>query len=195
MRKVIVSMNVTLDGFMAGPNCELDWHFRSWTPEMADLLYEQLSRADAILLGRVTYMAMAGYWPAKARDVLLPRDDVPFAHLMNSYRKLVFSKTLTRPEWNNSKFLRGSPAEEVSHLKKMAGKNMIVYGSGDVVTSLINSDLVDEFHLWVHPVIIGSGKRLFKELRDTLNLTLLETKSFPSGVIVLRYQRDSSEMD
>jgi dihydrofolate reductase len=181
-------MNVTLDGFMAGPNCELDWHFQSWTNEMADALYEQLSKADTILLGRVTYKAMAKYWPSKTQDMALAREDIPFAHLMNNYTKMVFSKTITRSEWHNSKFLRGDPAEEVSRLKAEPGRDMIVYGSGEVVKSLTNSGLVDEFQLWIHPVVLGHGKPLFKSLNKMLNLKLTQTKSFTSGVIVLYYQ-------
>lgn len=187
MRKVIVSMNVTLDGFMAGPNCELDWHFRSWTTEMADLLYEQLRKADTILLGRATYKAMARYWPSKSQDMSFPREDLPFADLMNNYSKLVFSKTLTQSEWHNSTFLRGDPAAEVMSLKEQPGKDMIIYGSGNVVTSLTNSGLVDEFQLWIHPVILGVGKPLFKNLQQRLPLKLSKTKSFNSGVIVLYY--------
>ena len=187
MRKVIVSMNVTLDGFMAGPNCELDWHFQSWTNEMADSLYEQLSMADTILLGRVTYKAMARYWPSKAKDLSFPREDIAFADLMNNYTKLVFSRTLTRPEWHNSKFIKGNPADEVSKLKEQPGKDMIVYGSGKVVESLANSDLIDEFQLWVHPVLLGEGKPLFKNLQKRLTMKLSKTKTFGSGVIILYY--------
>ena len=188
MRKVIVSMNVTLDGFMAGPNCELDWHFRSWTNEMADALYEQLSKADTILLGRVTYKAMAKYWPSKAQDMSLAREDIPFAHLMNNYTKMVFSRTVSRSEWHNSKFLTGDPAEEVCRLKAEPGRDMIVYGSGEVVTSLTNSGLVDEFQLWIHPVLLGHGKPLFKNIQQKLMLKLSKTKLFTSGVVVLHYQ-------
>lgn len=187
MRKVIVSMNVTLDGFMSGPNCELDWHFQSWTTEMADLLYEQLSKADTILLGRVTYNAMAKYWAAKARDISIPREDIAFANMMNSYTKLVFSKTLTKPEWNNSRLLKGNLANEISKLKKRPGKDMIIYGSGKIVHSLTKSRLIDEYQLWVHPVLLGEGKPLFRGLQEQLTMKLFKTKAFSSGVIVLYY--------
>lgn len=187
MRKVIVSMNVTLDGFMSGPDCELDWHFQSWTSEMGDLLYEQLRKADTILLGRVTYRAMAKYWPSKATDLTFPREDIPFATLMNSYLKLVFSRTLTTSEWNNSRFLTGNPAEEILKLKKVPGKDMIIYGSGKIVDTLTESRLVDEYQLWVHPVVLGKGKPLFNDLRQRLSMKLFKTKLFSSGVIILYY--------
>ena len=99
MRKVIVSMNVTLDGFMAGPNCELDWHFSFWNEEMAEYASEQLSHADTILLGRITYKAMAKYWPSMAMDLSYPREDIAFAGMMNSYKKIVFSNTLNEVHW------------------------------------------------------------------------------------------------
>ena len=89
-------MNVTLDGFMSGPNCELDWHFRSWTSEMAESLCAELNEADTILLGRTTYLAMAQYWQSKALDLSFPREDLVFVDMMNSYTKIVISKTLSR---------------------------------------------------------------------------------------------------
>ena len=181
-------MNITLDGFMAGPNCELDWHFNYWNEEMSECACEQLSCADTILLGRVTYGVMAKYWPSKARDLSFPREDIAFADMMNSYTKIVFSKTLTTPEWNNTKLLNGNIAAEIVHLKQQPGKNLIIYGSGKVVASLIQLGLIDEYHIWVHPVILGKGKPMFKDLPEKLNLTLLKTKTFDSGVVILYYE-------
>lgn len=187
MRKVIVSMNVTLDGFMSGPDCELDWHFQSWTNDMADSLYEQLSKADTILLGRITYNAMAKYWPFKAKDLSFPREDIAFAEMMNNYTKLVFSKTLLKASWNNSILVTGDVEEEIAKLKKGPGKDMIIYGSGKVVTALINSGLVDEYQLWIHPVLIGTGKPLFKNLHEKIPMKLFKTKTFANGVTILYY--------
>ena len=187
MRKVIVSMNVTLDGFMAGSNSELDWHFKSWTKEMADLLYEQLSEADTILLGRVTYNAMAAYWPLKARDLSFPREDIAFADLMNNYTKLVFSKTNSISKWNNSRRLQGEPAAEIEKLKQQPGKDLIIYGSGKIVNVLTKSKLIDEYRLWVHPVLLGKGQPLFNDLNKDFRMKLFKTKTFGSGVVVLYY--------
>ena len=188
MRRVIVSMNVTLDGFMSGSHCELDWHFSSWTKEMADLLYEQLSRADTILLGRITYNAMATYWTAKAKDLSFAREDIAFANLMNNYRKLVFSKTHAISSWSNVKLVTGEPADEILKLKQEAGKDIIVYGSGKIVNCLAKSGLVDEFQLWVHPVLLGRGKPLFKNLETEYRMKLFKTKTFSSGVVALYYK-------
>ena len=153
MRKVIVSMNVTLDGFMAGSNWELDWHFKTWTQDMADLLFEQLSEADTILLGRITYNAMASYWPFKMKDLSVPRQDIGFADLMNTHTKLVFSKSNAMSKWNNSKRLKGEPTDEIEKLKQEPGKDIIIYGSGKIVNLLAKSQLIDEYRLWVHPVL------------------------------------------
>lgn len=182
-------MNVTLDGYMSGPDCELDWHFRSWTDGMAETLCEELSKADTILLGHVTYSAMAKYWASKAIDPSFPREDIAFAEMMNIYTKVVFSKTLTMPEWNNSVVVKGNIPDEVGRLKNQPGKSIMLYGSGKVASALMKSGLVDELHLWVHPVLIGKGKRLFKGQKNigNLKLNLLKTKTFGSGVIILYY--------
>jgi len=183
-------MNVTLDGFMSGPNCELDWHFKSWTAEMAESLGEQLEKADTILLGRVTYLAMAKYWPAKASNLSAAREDLAFIDMMNRYNKVVFSKTLTRTEWNNSTVIKKNLANEISKLKQQSGKNLIIYGSGKLVSALINLGLIDEYQLWVHPIVIGKGKPLFKTLPHRQHLELLKTKTFCSGVVLLFYKAE-----
>lgn len=188
MRKVIVSMNVTLEGFMAGPACELDWHFQSWTEDMAQSAAEQLSLADTILLGRVTYNAMAAYWPSQINSSCFPRDDMPFADMMNQYTKVVFSKTIARASWHNSRLVNGDISHEITRLKAQPGKHLIVYGSGSIATFLTKADLVDEYHIWVHPVVLGKGKSFFKELSDQRRLTFTGTRQFSSGVVLLIYQ-------
>ncbi len=151
-------MNVTLDGFMAGPDCELDWHFNYWNEEMARYAGEQLSKADTILLGRITYNAMAKYWPSKMKDLLCPREDIAFADLINSCQKVVFSKTLENVSWNNSMLAKENIRKEIIKLKQQPGKDMIVYGSGSIVSALSKYNLIDEYVLWVHPVVLGKGK-------------------------------------
>ena len=191
MRKLIVSMNVTLDGYMSGPNCELGWHFQTWTKEMADSLFDQLSRADTILLGRITYSAMAEYWPAKTTDPAFPREDIAFADLMNRQLKLVFSSTLKSPEWSNSTLLRGNLRREVLRLKKSIGSDIIIYGSGKIVQALMRYGLIDEYQLWIHPVLLGQGKPLFDDPRKRLCMKLFESKCFDSGVVLLYYKPHS----
>src|ERR1044072_2139724 len=187
MRKVIVSMNVTLDGFMAAKDCGLDWHFRSWNEEMARATAEQLGRADTILLGRVTYRGMAPYWNSDPVNMIRPREDLDFASMLNSYPKVVFSKSMTSVTWHNARLAKRGIGEEVQELKHRKGKDMIVYGSGKIVTALTKLGLVDEFRMWVHPVVLGCGKPVFKELADMLDLHLIKTEIFSSGVVILCY--------
>ncbi|TXJ23155.1 MAG: dihydrofolate reductase [Chitinophagaceae bacterium] len=189
MRKLILSMNITLDGFIAGPHCELDWHFSYWNNEMSRYASEQLALTDTILLGRVTYNAMAKYWPSVAMDRSFPREDVAFADMMNTHAKIVFSGTLKNTNWYNSTLIAESAGQEVIRLKQMPGKDMIIYGSSKLAQSLIRAGLIDEYILWTYPVILGEGKPLFHQLRDRSLLRLVGTKIFSSGVVVVDYQR------
>jgi dihydrofolate reductase len=188
MRKLIVSINVTLNGFMAGPNGNLDWHMPYWNEQMSRVTSAQLSNADTILLGRVTYNAMALYWPVQQANPYVAREDVAFGDMMNSYKKVVFSKTLTTvSNWNNSRLVNRSIASEVNELKQQPGKDIIVYGSGTLTASLIWHNLVDEYHIWVHPVVIEQGRTLFKNLRGRLNIHPFKTQVFDTGVVLICY--------
>jgi dihydrofolate reductase len=185
MRRLIVSMHVTIDGFISGPHGELDWHFKNWTPDMADSMCCQLSNADTILLGRNTYNAMAAYWPAVSEGLDMARDDIAFAWMMNNYTKIVCSTTLDTLSWNNSRLIKGNLLRQILQLKQQEGKDIIIYGSGKLVRYLARHSVVDEYRLWVYPVSIGRGITLFK---NKLNMKLLKTQSFPSGVIILNYE-------
>lgn len=178
---------MTLDGFMAGPDCELDWHFSRWNDEMARSISEQLGQADTILLGRITYRGMARHWSAAPVSLTTPREDLDFADMLHHYPKIVFSETLLNVSWNNSRLLKGNIEKEVTKLKQQPGKDMIIYGSGRLVSSLTQLRLIDEYRLWVHPVILGSGKPLFRELQQMLPLSLYKTETFSSGVVILYY--------
>ena len=188
MRKLIVSMNLTLDGFMAGADRELDWHFHSWSSRMARVLGEQLSQADTILLGRITYTAMAGFWPAQLHNLSLSREDIAFAGMMNSHRKIVFSNTLARPLWNNTIIARGDIRDEVKRQKEMSGANIIIYGSGSLVSPLMRSNLVDEYTLWIHPVFLGKGKLMYDKLNKSIPMDLLGAEAFGSGVVKMDFK-------
>jgi len=180
-------MNVTLDGFMAGPQGELDWHFPLWNEEMSAFAVEQLSMMDSILLGRITYQAMAGYWPREGAREHCGAKAVSLASLMNGHTKIVFSKTLTTIPWQNTRVIRRNMAQEVSRLKQEPGLDMIVYGSGSIISKLMRLDLIDEYVLWVHPVVLGRGRSLFKEFPSKHLLQLLKTKTFSTGVVILYY--------
>ncbi len=190
MRKLIASVNVTLDGFMAGPNCELDWHFNRWTIEMAEVQSKQLSCADTVLLGRVTYNAMAAYWSAVKCDLSFPREDLAFADLMNSRQKVVFSRTITQLNWENSIRLSGNLGSEIYRLKKSEGNDIIIYGSSKLIGGLIKLGIIDEYILWVHPVILGTGKSLFGKMKEPADMQLAKVQQFNSGVVLLQYNKE-----
>lgn len=179
MRKIIVSNLVSLDGFFEGPNHELDWHVVD--EEFFAYARDLLNSVDTILFGRTTYQLMASYWPSAPSDAI--------ADKMNNLPKIVFSTTLESVEWNNSRLVKGNIAEEVSQLKQQPGKDMVVLGSATLATSLLQSGLVDEYRVIVNPVLIGSGKPLFRDITETLKLKLLGTRSLASGVVMLSYRR------
>ena len=179
MGKIIVSNLVTLDGFFEGPNDELDWF--NTDNDFFDYAREMLNEAEAILFGRKTYQYMAAYWPTSTDD------DSGITHKMNSLPKIVFSTTLSSVDWRNSR-LAGKPlAEEVRALKQQPGKDMLIFGSGSIVSALAQLGLIDEYRLIVTPVILGSGHALFKGLDAPVKLKLMNARTFASGNVILYY--------
>lgn len=186
-RKLVVSMNLSLDGFLAGPRGELDWHLERWSSEMAEAAARQLAAADTILLGRRTYEAFAAYWPSRLLDLSYSRADIAFAHMMNSHRKLVFSRTLQATAWQHAELARRSPQAEVRALRGAPGPDIILFGSGSLAATLAAARLVDEYLLWIHPLALGRGRPLFAALRQRQTLKLLGSHVFATGVVLLRY--------
>jgi dihydrofolate reductase len=131
---------------------------------------------------------MARYWPGRATDLSFPREDLAFAEMMNSYKKVVFSKSMTDPIWNNSRLVKGNLRKEVMQLKQQEGKDIIIYGSGKLASAMMKLNLIDEYLLWVHPVVLSKGKPLFHELQDKLYMKFMKLETFDSGVVVLYYQ-------
>lgn len=189
MRDLVVSMNVTLDGFMAGPDYGLDWHFQVWNKEMSKAASEQLGNSDTIVMGRITYKAMAGYWSTHTIDPDAAREDIDFAEMMNGYPKIIFSRTLQEVRWNNARLATRNIAEEVNFLKNQKGKDIIIYGSGSIVSALTRLRLIDEYRIWVHPVVIGRGTPLFNDADGLMNLGLIRSRTFSSGVVLLHYRQ------
>jgi dihydrofolate reductase len=179
MRKVIVSNVASLDGFFETLNKELDW----FVPDAEFLEYAAhlLRAVDTLLFGRTTYQLMANYWPSA------PADEV--ADKMNNLPKIVFSKTLQKVDWNNSRLVGGEIQKEVSKLKAEPGKGMVVFGSATLASYLLQVGLVDEYRVILHPVLLGSGNPLFKAIAERIQLKLISAKAFGSGVVLLRYQR------
>ncbi|HEU4436803.1 MAG TPA: dihydrofolate reductase family protein [candidate division Zixibacteria bacterium] len=176
MRKLILQMMVSLDGFFEGPKQELDWHV--WDEEMEKEAHETLDSVDAILLGRVAYQLFADYWP-KAKDSIAPK--------LNRLPKIVFSKTLEKTEWNNSGLFKGDIRKEFSEAKAAPGKDFILYGGGSIASTFMRLGLIDEYRLIVNPVVLGSGRPLFNG-NARMNLELFKTRNFKCGNVMLYYQ-------
>ncbi|MBD1392835.1 dihydrofolate reductase family protein [Mucilaginibacter glaciei] len=188
MRRLIVSINVTLNGMMAGPHGEMDWHMPYWDDEMSHHAAEQLGSADTLLLGRITYQGMAAYWHGKPA-YFGARADIDYAEMMNSHHKVVFSKSLIQLNgWHNSRLAVNTLAHEVKALKQLPGKDILVYGSGKLVMALIQRNLVDEYRLWVYPVVLNNGRLLFKGLQKRVGLKPAQVKVFGNGVVILSYE-------
>ncbi|HBA72940.1 MAG TPA: riboflavin biosynthesis protein RibD [Geobacter sp.] len=185
MRKIIFQMMITLDGYFEGPNRELDWHIVD--DEFFRTAVDLLNSADTLLFGRVTYQMMAEYWPTPAAIA----DDPVIAERMNSLPKIVFSSTLDKSEWQNTRIVKGDAGEFVTALKQQPGMNMVIFGSSDLAVTLLKQGLLDEIRLIVNPLILGNGKSLFKGFNDILKLTLVETRTYPSGSVFLRYLPES----
>jgi dihydrofolate reductase len=184
MRKLIVTEFITLDGVIEAPGGEPTHPHTGWTiafagPEQFHYKLDEVHQAEALLLGRITYEGFAEAWP--------PRDG-EFADQMNAMPKYVASTTLTELGWNNSTLLEGDVPKAVAKLKQGDGGQILVAGSGTLAHTLIEHDLVDEFRLMIFPVVLGSGKRFFPDSPDKRTLRLVETKQFPSGVVVHHYR-------
>jgi dihydrofolate reductase len=187
VRKVIASEFVSLDGVMEDPG----WTFQFTSEEQQRFKFDELAESDALLLGRVTYEGFAAAWPNMMEQYEGPRraELEEYADMMNGYPKYVVSTTLEEPlEWNNSTLIKGNVAEAVSNLKQQPGKDLLIFGSGDLLNALMQHDLIDEYRLMIFPVVVGSGKRLFRDGSDTTVLRLVDTKTFGSGVVVLTYE-------
>ena len=180
MRKVVASEFVSLDGVVESPD---KWHFPYFNDEMGDAIGAAMAASDAMLMGRVLYEEWAAFWTKQDPD------ENPVAAQMNGVRKYVVSTTLEEPlEWQNSTLIGDNVAEEISRLKEQPGKDISISGSPTLVRSLLADGLLDELRLMLHPIVVGSGKRLFEEGSDQKALELVDSKTFSTGVLYLTYQ-------
>ena len=180
MRKVVVSEFVSLDGVMEDPM----WTFQFGTKEQEQFKFDELFASDTLLLGRITYEAFASSWPTM-------EGTGEFGEKMNSIPKVVATTTLDKAEWNAT-VIEGEVADEVARLKQLPGQDILVYGSADLVQTLIQHNLIDEYRIMIFPIVLGKGKRLFGGgIEKTLKF--VESKTFPSGVTVLTYQPAQSD--
>jgi dihydrofolate reductase len=180
MRKVVASEFVSLDGVVESPD---KWHFPYFNDQMGDAIGAAMAASDAMLMGRVLYEEWAAFWPKQDPE------ENPVAAQMNGVQKYVVSTTLEEPlEWQNSSLIGDNVAEEISKLKEQPGKDISISGSPTLVRSLLQDGLLDELRLMVHPIVVGSGKRLFEDGGDQMALRLVDSKTFGTGVLYLTYQ-------
>ncbi len=193
MSRIVVYNHVTLDGVMQAPaDPDEDrrggfehggWHVPYDDPSITSDAGEGIARSDALLLGRFTYEKFAAVWPNQP-------EENPFTTVINNFKKYVASTTLEEPlSWNNSTVLQGEAAEAVARLKEQPGKDLVVLGSGELVQSLLRHDLIDEFVLPIHPIVLGSGRRLFPDGGAHVPLRLVDAKPTPTGVVIATYHR------
>jgi dihydrofolate reductase len=192
MRKIVFMMSVSLDGFFEGPDRELDWQLVDI--ELHQHFNERLATASAFLDGRVTYELMAGYWPTADQDPGASAPVIEFARIWRDMPKIVFSRTLEQAGWNTTIAREVDPGE-IHKLKAQPGGDLVV-GGGDLVVggaglaaAFRAHDLIDEYRIYVQPVLLGRGRPLFQPSNATARLHLAETRAFRNGVVLLRYER------
>lgn len=188
MRKIVYAMSVSLDGFMEGPQREIDWHLVD--DELHGYFNDQLRDMGAFLDGRVTYELMAEYWPTADEDPQAPAPVREFARIWREMPKIVYSRTLEKGKaaWNTTVVREVVPAE-IEALKARAGGDLAL-GGADLAAAFAAHDLIDEYVIYVHPVLLGSGKRFFPAAADRTRLRLTGSRTFGNGVVLLRYARE-----
>ena len=189
MRKIISLLHLSLDGFAAGPNDELDWI--SYDNELEQYAHSLHDTTDAVIWGRRTYEGMAGYWLTVPGNPASTPAELEHARWLDHATKIVVSRTLARIEWNNAQntvLIKDNIAEEINKIKQQPGKDIWLLGSTMLAQTFIELDLIDEYRLTINPTVLGRGKSLFAQVTRQFPLKLLESKTFQSGVVALRYE-------
>jgi dihydrofolate reductase len=180
MRKLKLQVQMTVDGFIAGPNGEMEWTARDWDNELKKYVGGITDLVDCIILGRKLAQGFIPYWASHPKE--------EGAGKFNSTKKVVFTKTLDQSEWDDTVLAKGDLVDEITNLKKQDGKDIIAYGGANFVSALIQHGLIDEFHLFINPTVIGNGMTIFKKLDGKQNLTLVKSTSFDCGIVILHYE-------
>jgi dihydrofolate reductase len=183
MRKLAVFNNVTLDGYFVTMNGDMSWAHKQ-DAEWNAFVQGNASGGGELLFGRITYEMMASYWPTPHAIKNFP----VVAEGMNNLPKAVFSRTLDRASWSNTKLVKGDLAAEVRKMKKQPGKDMVILGSGSIVSQLAQEGLIDEYQVAVNPIVLGKGRTMFDGVKDKLTLKLTKTRPFANGSVVLCYE-------
>jgi len=183
MRKLKLQVQMSVDGFISGSNGEMDWMVFNWDDELKKYVNEITNPVDCIVLGRNLAQGFIPHWASKPVS-----EDPWFVEKINNSKKVVFTKTLEKSEWDNTILAKGDLVEEINELKNQNGKDIIAYGGGAFVSALIAAGLVDEFNLFVNPVALGTGMPIFKELKSKQKFALRESRAFPCGITLIRYE-------
>lgn len=186
MRKLKLQVQMTVDGYIAGPNGEMDWMTFNWDDELKQYVHEITEPVDCIVLGRKLAEGFIPHWATVAADPDHP--EFTAGKKFTDTNKVVFTKTLDKSEWDNTFLGKGDLVDEITILKNQDGKDIIAYGGATFVSALIKQGLIDEFHLFINPTAIGNGMTIFKELDSKKNLTLVKSTSFDCGIVVLNYE-------
>ncbi len=180
-------MHTSLDGFVAGPNGELNW--AKLDDEIFDFVATMTAHADTALYGRVTYQLMESYWPKAGEQPNATKHAIEHSKWYNKVSKVVLSKTINEAGLINTKVISDQLKDNINKIKKQEGENILIFGSPGASQSLLNEGLIDEFWLFVNPIILGKGMPLFKNITGTTKLKLADSKTFASGVIALHYKK------
>ena len=187
MRKLVSFMHVSLDGFVGGPQGEMDWIIVN--EDMFSLAGEQTDRSDTALYGRLTYQMMNSYWPTAADKPNASKHDKQHSEWYNKVAKVVLSKTMKGATLHNTTVISDNVTSEITRLKEMPGKEIVIFGSPSASHSLMADDLIDDFWLFINPVLLGQGIPLFKGLKNRKKLKLVTSQTFASGVVCVHYER------
>jgi dihydrofolate reductase len=185
MKKIVLSLHTTLDGFVAGPNGEMDWI--KLDDELFDLVATFTNEADTALYGRVTYQMMQSYWPTAADKPNATKHDIEHSTWYNRVDKIVISKTMKDARSDKTTIVSDNIAEEIGKLKNGGGKNIVIFGSPSAAHALMEHDLIDEYWLFVNPILLGQGIPVFSKIKRRINLEVVNVVRFDCGVTGLNY--------
>jgi len=187
MRKLKLQVQLSVDGFIAGPRGEMDWVTFDWDDQLNQYVQEITDPVDCIVLGRKLAEGFIPHWAAVAADPQHP--ELAAGQKFTATPKVVFTRTLERPEWPNTTLAKGDLVAEITRLKEQDGGDIIAYGGASFVSALVHHDLIDEYHLFVNPIALGSGMPIFQALASPRRLVLETAKAFPCGIVLVRYHR------
>jgi len=183
MRKLLMFNNITLDGYFTDSNNDMSWAHKNADEESNKFASENASGGGVLLFGRKTYDLMVSFWPTKQAYESMPK----VAEGMNNHPKVVFSRTMDKATWNNTRVVKDDIVEEVRRMKSEPGPGLVVMGSGTIVSQLTQARLIDEYQFIVHPLVLGSGRTLFEGVKDQLPLKRINSRTFKNGNVLLTY--------